>query len=121
MTAEDDKRTRPTRAQRLVAMGFLGACGLTIVTVLLTGLWVRAPSARRDEPPVAPTDVEQVDAPDQEALEPRADRLVEPNPTPPEPRPPGQDPPDTETHAPEDPEAQPEGSTTDRDGDAPLR
>jgi hypothetical protein len=37
----------PTRAQRLAAAGFLGAFGLTILTVLLTGLKVGAPAARR--------------------------------------------------------------------------
>jgi hypothetical protein len=37
---------RPTRAQRLVAAAFLAAFGLTIITVLLTGLWVRSPGAR---------------------------------------------------------------------------
>jgi len=36
----------PTRAQRLAAAGFLGAFGLTILTVLLTGLKVGAPAAR---------------------------------------------------------------------------
>jgi hypothetical protein len=37
----------PTRAQRIAAFGFLGAFGLTIVTVILTGLAVRGPNARR--------------------------------------------------------------------------
>ena len=36
----------PTRAQRLAAAGFLGAFGLTILTVLLTGLKVGAPATR---------------------------------------------------------------------------
>ena len=36
----------PTLAQRLAAAGFLGAFGLTILTVLLTGLKVGAPAAR---------------------------------------------------------------------------
>jgi hypothetical protein len=37
----------PTLAQRLTAYTFLGAFGLTILTVILTGLWVRSPMARR--------------------------------------------------------------------------
>ncbi len=37
----------PTLAQRVVAFTFLGAFGLTMLTVVLTGLWVRSPSARR--------------------------------------------------------------------------
>ena len=36
----------PTRAQRLAAAGFLGAFGLTILTILLTGLKVGAPATR---------------------------------------------------------------------------
>jgi hypothetical protein len=40
------KPPRPTRGQRLAAAAFLGAFGLTILTVLLTGLRVGAPSAR---------------------------------------------------------------------------
>lgn len=44
----------PTRAQRLAAFGFLGAFGLTIITVLLTGLSVGAPSARHVLHPVPP-------------------------------------------------------------------
>ena len=62
---DNDKRFRPTRAQRLVAFGFLGAFGLTILTVLLTGLWVRAPHARRDAPPP----VEQPGTPNRTAPE----------------------------------------------------
>jgi hypothetical protein len=50
MTSSHDRPTRPTRAQRLVAFGFLGAFGLTMLTVLLTGLWVRSPSAHREDP-----------------------------------------------------------------------
>src|SRR5262252_5417629 len=49
---------RPTRAQRLVAWGFLAAFGLTIITVLLTGLKVGAPHGPRGSeqtPPAAPT------------------------------------------------------------------
>ena len=48
---------RPTRAQRLVAWGFLAAFGLTIITVLLTGLKVGAPAGPRTSeqtPPAAP-------------------------------------------------------------------
>ena len=40
-------RPKPTLAQRIVAFTFLGAFGLTMLTVILTGLWVRSPSARR--------------------------------------------------------------------------
>jgi len=43
---DNGKPPPPTRAQRLAAFGFLGAFGLTILTVLLTGLSVGAPSAR---------------------------------------------------------------------------
>ena len=55
---ESTKPPPPTRAQRLAAFGFLGAFGLTILTVLLTGLSVGAPSARHvlhSAPPVAET------------------------------------------------------------------
>ena len=37
----------PTRLQRLSAFAFLGAFGLTILTVILTGLSVRSPTAPR--------------------------------------------------------------------------
>lgn len=40
-------RPKPTRAQRLVAFTFLGAFGMTMLTVVLTGLYVRSPSSRR--------------------------------------------------------------------------
>jgi hypothetical protein len=40
-------RPKPTRAQRIVAFTFLGAFGLTMLTVIMTGLSVRSPSARR--------------------------------------------------------------------------
>lgn len=40
-------RPRPTLAQRIVAFTFLGAFGLTMLTVVLTGLYVRSPGARR--------------------------------------------------------------------------
>src|SRR5262245_43645747 len=51
---EDTKPPPPTRAQRLAAFGFLGAFGLTILTVLLTGLSVGAPNARRVLQPAPP-------------------------------------------------------------------
>lgn len=38
---------RPTLWQRISAFAFLGAFGLTILTVILTGLAVRSPSTRR--------------------------------------------------------------------------
>jgi len=41
------QRPKPTRAQRAVAFTFLGAFGLTMLTVVLTGLYVRSPSSRR--------------------------------------------------------------------------
>ena len=50
----NSERPRPTRAQRITAAGFLGAFGLTIVTVLLTGLSVRSPRSGADAPPPAP-------------------------------------------------------------------
>jgi hypothetical protein len=43
---EGAKPPPPTRAQRLAAAGFLGAFGLTILTVLLTGLRVGAPAVQ---------------------------------------------------------------------------
>jgi hypothetical protein len=51
------QRPKPTRAQRVVAFTFLGAFGLTMLTVLMTGLAVRSPSARRtaEAPAVALT------------------------------------------------------------------
>jgi hypothetical protein len=48
-------RPRPTWQQRTVAFTFLGAFGLTMLTVVLTGLWVRSPAARRAPEPVAVT------------------------------------------------------------------
>ena len=45
--------TRPTWQQRAVAFTFLGAFGATLLTVLLTGLAVRSPSARRAPEPTA--------------------------------------------------------------------
>jgi hypothetical protein len=51
------QRPKPTRAQRIVAFTFIGAFGLTMLTVVLTGLAVRSPSARRapEAPAVALT------------------------------------------------------------------
>jgi hypothetical protein len=51
------QRPKPTRAQRAVAFTFLGAFALTMLTVVLTGLYVRSPSARRapDTPAVTLT------------------------------------------------------------------
>ena len=40
-------RPKPTLAQRVVAFAFLGAFGLTMLTVVLTGLSVRSPSSRQ--------------------------------------------------------------------------
>jgi len=45
--AETPPRPKPTLAQRVVAFAFLGAFGLTMLTVVLTGLYVRSPNARR--------------------------------------------------------------------------
>ncbi|HVY64295.1 MAG TPA: hypothetical protein VHH11_05670 [Gammaproteobacteria bacterium] len=43
--------TPPSRGQRIAAFAFLAAFGLTILTVVLTGLWVRSPAARRAPDP----------------------------------------------------------------------
>ena len=48
-------RPKPTLAQRVVAFTFLGAFGLTMLTVIFTGLYVRSPSARRAPEPAAVT------------------------------------------------------------------
>ena len=40
-------RGKPTRAQRATAFTFIAAFGATMLTVILTGLWVQSPSARR--------------------------------------------------------------------------
>lgn len=55
--AAPPQRPKPTHAQRAVAFTFLGAFGLTMLTVVLTGLAVRSPSARRapDAPAVTLT------------------------------------------------------------------
>jgi hypothetical protein len=47
LSSEAAARPRPTLAQRIVAFAFLGAFGLTMLTVVLTGLYVQRPSARR--------------------------------------------------------------------------
>jgi hypothetical protein len=51
------ERPKPTRAQRVVAFAFLGAFGLTMLTVVMTGLSVRSPSSRQapDTPAVTLT------------------------------------------------------------------
>jgi len=48
-------RPKPTLAQRIVAFTFIGAFGLTMLTVIMTGLYVRSPSARRAPPTPAVT------------------------------------------------------------------
>jgi len=45
-TAEQQK---PTRGSRVVAFGFIGAFGLTMLTVIFTGLFVRSPRTRAPE------------------------------------------------------------------------
>lgn len=57
---QPDTPKRPSRAQRIAVLGFLFAFGLTILTVLLTGLATRsheragAPAATAPEPERAP-------------------------------------------------------------------
>jgi len=46
-TTTGAQRPKPTPTQRFIAFIFLGAFGLTLLTVILTGLSVRSPSARR--------------------------------------------------------------------------
>jgi hypothetical protein len=60
-TPATPRRPKPTRAQRLVAFTFLGAFGLTMLTVVLTGLYVRSPSLRR--PPDTPSVTLTLDEP----------------------------------------------------------
>jgi putative zinc finger protein len=48
----------PRRTPRIVAAGFLGAFGLTVLTVLLTGLWVRAPRSHTAAVPESSLDVQ---------------------------------------------------------------
>ena len=57
---------RPTRAQRLVAIGFLAAFALTIITLLFTGLEVGAPRGARQAPEASPV----VTAPSPAAIAP---------------------------------------------------
>jgi hypothetical protein len=49
------QRPKPTFAQRAVAFTFIGAFGLTMATVIFTGLFVRSPSARRAAEPTVVT------------------------------------------------------------------
>jgi hypothetical protein len=46
-SAETTQRPKPTLAQRIVGFTFIGAFGLTMLTVVLTGLYVKSPSSRR--------------------------------------------------------------------------
>jgi hypothetical protein len=46
-SAETPQRRKPTFAQRVVGFAFIGAFGLTMLTVILTGLSVRSPSSLR--------------------------------------------------------------------------
>jgi hypothetical protein len=46
-TTRPPNAARPTLWQRISAFAFLGAFGLTILTVILTGLEVRSPTSRR--------------------------------------------------------------------------
>jgi len=48
-TAKAAEHRKPTRGQRAAAFGFIGAFGLTMLTVVLTGLYVRSPRARAPE------------------------------------------------------------------------
>jgi hypothetical protein len=41
------ERPKPTLVQRVVGFAFIGAFALTMLTVVLTGLYVRSPSSRR--------------------------------------------------------------------------
>lgn len=41
------QRPKPTVAQRVVGFAFIGAFGLTMLTVIMTGLYVRSPNAPR--------------------------------------------------------------------------
>jgi hypothetical protein len=111
MTGHDDKRTRPTRAQRLVAFAFLGAFGLTILTVLLTGLWVRSPNAHR----ATQLDAAEPAAPERPA--PALEQPVDPTRAADEPAPDGGEPDPGDDSV--NPPAQGPDSTTDRAFDAP--
>jgi hypothetical protein len=54
-TPQATPKQRPSRAQRLAVAGFLAAFGLTMLTVLLTGLAVKARRSHGPEgsPPAA--------------------------------------------------------------------
>jgi len=73
---EKEQPPAPTRAQRLAAFGFLGAFGLTILTVLLTGLSVGAPAARHVLRPVPPA----ADSPPARASRPSGSSSGQPTP-----------------------------------------
>jgi hypothetical protein len=62
---------RPTLAQRITAWAFIGAFGLTILTVLLTGLWARAPRPRPAAEPSTPA-IERNDATEPASAAPQA-------------------------------------------------
>lgn len=47
--AKAAEHPKPTRGQRAVAFGFIGAFALTMLTVIMTGLYVRSPRARAPE------------------------------------------------------------------------
>ena len=47
--AKSAELKKPTLRQRAVAFGFIGAFGLTMLTVVLTGLYVRSPRVRAPE------------------------------------------------------------------------
>ncbi|HEY9182316.1 MAG TPA: hypothetical protein VIQ99_03890 [Gammaproteobacteria bacterium] len=47
--AQAAEHRKPTRGQRAIAFGFIGAFALTMLTVILTGLYVRSPRTRAPE------------------------------------------------------------------------
>jgi hypothetical protein len=47
--AKAAEHRKPTRGQRAAAFGFIGAFALTMLTVILTGLYVRSPRVRAPE------------------------------------------------------------------------
>lgn len=47
--AKAAEHRKPTRGQRAVAFGFIGAFAATMLTVVLTGLYVRSPRTRAPE------------------------------------------------------------------------
>jgi hypothetical protein len=67
---ERTEKLRPTRAQRIVAAGFLAAFALTIITVLLTGLWVRAPHSRGATPAAGAAEPQRTAPADSRRVEP---------------------------------------------------